>query len=266
MAEQVPLGLHSLSNDHSVTLDWLSDVFADDLKGREADLRQLSETQLLEEHISTSGERHYLLVAHARAVDAGDADNRRHTLRGLEHITQDLLLLERVIGERGIRAAVSLRSSMLTAPVTDGWQVRLPDGVRDALDVKPGERLGYVVDRGAMRIVNATAVERYGLGQWAGVFGVDFADTPEAKQGFDARFREHLRELLSRNRRSYENEDADRIVRLAGEIFGSVERAERWLDAPNRALGQRPSDLLGSEEGIRLVEEVLQRINHGING
>ena len=66
-------------------------------------------------------------------------------------------------------------------------------------------------------------------------------------------------------------EQSDRLVRVARviataeETFGSRETAGRWLRRPTTALaGERPLDLLDTDEGARAVETVLGRITHGI--
>jgi putative toxin-antitoxin system antitoxin component (TIGR02293 family) len=66
-------------------------------------------------------------------------------------------------------------------------------------------------------------------------------------------------------------EESDRLtraVRLAGraeEAIGNREKAARWLRKPNRALlGKRPLDLLESDVGARMVEQVLGRIEFGL--
>jgi putative toxin-antitoxin system antitoxin component (TIGR02293 family) len=66
-------------------------------------------------------------------------------------------------------------------------------------------------------------------------------------------------------------EESDRLtraVRLAGraeEAIGNAEKAARWLRKPNRALlGKRPLDLLESDVGARMVEQVLGRIEYGL--
>ncbi len=66
-------------------------------------------------------------------------------------------------------------------------------------------------------------------------------------------------------------EQSNRLIRaarlLAGaeETFGSSEKAGLWLRRPTQALaGERPLDLLDTEEGAREVEVVLGRIGHGI--
>ena len=66
-------------------------------------------------------------------------------------------------------------------------------------------------------------------------------------------------------------EESDRLtraVRLVGraeEAIGNQEKAARWLRRPNRAfLGKRPLDLLESDVGARMVEQVLGRIEYGL--
>jgi putative toxin-antitoxin system antitoxin component (TIGR02293 family) len=66
-------------------------------------------------------------------------------------------------------------------------------------------------------------------------------------------------------------EESDRLtraVRLAAraeEAIGNAEKAARWLRRPNRSLlGRRPLDLLESDVGARMVEQVLGRIEYGL--
>ncbi len=56
-----------------------------------------------------------------------------------------------------------------------------------------------------------------------------------------------------------------RAVSQAVDLFGSLEKARDWLNAPNQALGcEIPLDLLDTEIGTHQVEEVLLRINVAI--
>jgi putative toxin-antitoxin system antitoxin component (TIGR02293 family) len=66
-------------------------------------------------------------------------------------------------------------------------------------------------------------------------------------------------------------EESDRLARaahllaLATETFGDQEKAARWMRRPNRALrGAVPIELLTTSGGARLVEDVLERIAHGV--
>jgi putative toxin-antitoxin system antitoxin component (TIGR02293 family) len=66
-------------------------------------------------------------------------------------------------------------------------------------------------------------------------------------------------------------EESDRLARAvrlatyAEEAIGNVEKAARWLRTPNRALvGKRPLDLLNSDLGTRMVEQVLGRVEYGL--
>jgi len=55
------------------------------------------------------------------------------------------------------------------------------------------------------------------------------------------------------------------IKTLADRIFGDENKAEAWLQRPNRSLsGQRPYDLLKDDLGTAVVREMLERIDNGI--
>ncbi|HEY7390986.1 MAG TPA: antitoxin Xre/MbcA/ParS toxin-binding domain-containing protein [Bryobacteraceae bacterium] len=65
--------------------------------------------------------------------------------------------------------------------------------------------------------------------------------------------------------------ESDRTVRMARvyanavEMIGDREKATAWLETPNRALGgDRPLDLLDTDVGTRMVEDVLGRIAYGV--
>jgi putative toxin-antitoxin system antitoxin component (TIGR02293 family) len=56
-----------------------------------------------------------------------------------------------------------------------------------------------------------------------------------------------------------------RIAMLAEQIFADRAKAHRWLRKPKRQLqGEAPLAYLASENGARIVEEMLRRIEHGI--
>ncbi len=56
-----------------------------------------------------------------------------------------------------------------------------------------------------------------------------------------------------------------RILQGACETFGNLDKAKAWLTRPTRALsGRAPIGLLDTEEGARLVESLLTRIDHGL--
>lgn len=66
-------------------------------------------------------------------------------------------------------------------------------------------------------------------------------------------------------------EESDRAVRLAriaalaGHVFGDSDRSWRWLRAPKRQFhGRSPLQLVATEAGARLVEELLYRIDEGM--
>jgi putative toxin-antitoxin system antitoxin component (TIGR02293 family) len=56
-----------------------------------------------------------------------------------------------------------------------------------------------------------------------------------------------------------------RIAAMAEQVFGEPERAWRWLRKPKpRFAGKTPVEMLATEAGARLVEEMIQQIDHGI--
>jgi putative toxin-antitoxin system antitoxin component (TIGR02293 family) len=55
-----------------------------------------------------------------------------------------------------------------------------------------------------------------------------------------------------------------RIASLAEEVFGEDAKAARWLRKPkSRFDGRTPFDLLSTEAGARLVEEMLLQLDYG---
>ena len=65
--------------------------------------------------------------------------------------------------------------------------------------------------------------------------------------------------------------ESDRTVRMARvyanavEMIGDQGKAIAWLGTPNRALGgDRPLDLLDTDLGARMVEDILGRIAYGV--
>ena len=55
------------------------------------------------------------------------------------------------------------------------------------------------------------------------------------------------------------------VTARAIEVFGTREKALRWLKTPVRSLGdQTPLSLLSSAEGIAQVQDTLGRVEHGV--
>lgn len=55
------------------------------------------------------------------------------------------------------------------------------------------------------------------------------------------------------------------IVAKAAKVFGSRQAAEKWMLKPAMGLGgARPTDLVRSEYGAKLVEQFLGRMQHGV--
>jgi putative toxin-antitoxin system antitoxin component (TIGR02293 family) len=56
-----------------------------------------------------------------------------------------------------------------------------------------------------------------------------------------------------------------RIVALATRVLGSREKAARWMNTENRALGgPTPMEMLDTDLGTQEVEAVLGRVAHGV--
>jgi putative toxin-antitoxin system antitoxin component (TIGR02293 family) len=81
---------------------------------------------------------------------------------------------------------------------------------------------------------------------------------------------------LQRKRRDHtrlSRDESDRLARLgrmhqrAVEALGSEEKAHRWLARPNRSLeGLPPVQMLGSDVGALVVDQLLGRLEHGLIG
>lgn len=55
------------------------------------------------------------------------------------------------------------------------------------------------------------------------------------------------------------------ILAKATSVFGSQQKAERWLDSPAQGLnGRRPVELLATQTGTELVEQLLERLDYGV--
>lgn len=55
------------------------------------------------------------------------------------------------------------------------------------------------------------------------------------------------------------------VTARAMEVFGTREKALRWLNSPVRSLGdQTPLSLLDTPEGVARVQDTLGRVEHGV--
>lgn len=73
------------------------------------------------------------------------------------------------------------------------------------------------------------------------------------------------------NRQPLSKEESDKAVRvarvtsLAEQAFGEPERAWRWLRKPKRQFeGKTAMEMLATEAGARLVEELIAQVDHGM--
>ncbi len=102
-------------------------------------------------------------------------------------------------------------------------------------------------------------------------------DAIAAELGFSAAELEALvmprRTLAHRraNGQALTRDESDRLARIARvaltarDTFGEAEAAQQWLRRPIRALQDaRPIELLDTDDGARLVEQVLGRLGYGV--
>lgn len=55
------------------------------------------------------------------------------------------------------------------------------------------------------------------------------------------------------------------VTARAMEVFGTRDKAWKWLNTPLRSLGDRtPISLLSSPEGVVQVQDILGRVEHGV--
>jgi putative toxin-antitoxin system antitoxin component (TIGR02293 family) len=62
-----------------------------------------------------------------------------------------------------------------------------------------------------------------------------------------------------------QQERIDLVTARAEEVLGSSQAAERWLKDQNPALGfEIPLSMLDTDEGTRMVGDLLGRVEHGV--
>lgn len=55
-----------------------------------------------------------------------------------------------------------------------------------------------------------------------------------------------------------------KVVQLSDQVFANHEKSKKWLHKPLNTLnGKTPIDMLDSEEGARIVEELLGQLDEG---
>ena len=76
--------------------------------------------------------------------------------------------------------------SVVTSKVTERSQTTLPPAVRTVLGLRPGERIGYVIEGSDVRLVNASALEHEDpvLENFLAFLGRDLATRPERLTAF----------------------------------------------------------------------------------
>ena len=109
--------------------------------------------------------------------------------------------------------------------------------------------------------------------------GLSFKEVEEAARALDMRVKDLAGfgviapRTLSHSRKSgkFTSAQSDRVTRFfrvwrkARDSFGDPEKARIWMERPTRPLGGKaPVEWLDTEEGARLVEDLLFRIDRGL--
>src|SRR5688500_9502159 len=92
---------------------------------------------------------------------------------------------------------------MITSKLTERSQTTLPAGVRQTLDVEPGEQLGYIIEsEGVVRLVNASRFEGDDpvLMGFLQFLAEDLVKNPRRITAFPESLLEHARALTKRIR------------------------------------------------------------------
>lgn len=163
----------------------------------------------------------------------------------------------------------ALQSRKRTVSVSGGVVTQVEKG--GALDPLIVARLGKAV----AEFANLTIRDNK-TGEFHTRTGVDVIEALKRTGFTSAEIFEFVVSKRSLERRLQKNqllspEESDRALRLlrihghSMRVFGSEEKANRWLRKPCRALdGAIPLDLLASETGAHIVESELHAIDHGI--
>ncbi|TAG20642.1 MAG: DUF2384 domain-containing protein [Cytophagales bacterium] len=89
-------------------------------------------------------------------------------------------------------------------------------------------------------------------------------DIQEGKRGLNA-VNVKLGTSFSEKKSLKSNDELTAFYKHGIRVFEDSLKFERWLNKPNGALdGQLPADLIQTAEGIKQVDKILGRIEHGI--
>lgn len=91
-----------------------------------------------------------------------------------------------------------------------------------------------------------------------------FFDIQEGKRGLNA-VNVKLDTSFSENNTLQNNKTLTALYQHGNSVFEDPLKFERWLNKPNGALnGETPANLIETEAGIKQVDKILGRIEHGI--
>jgi antitoxin PrlF len=88
---------------------------------------------------------------------------------------------------------------VVTSKVTERSQTTLPPAVRTVLSLRPGERLGYIIEGSDVRLVNASALEHEDpvLENFLTFLGRDLATHPDRLTAFPQSLLERAQAITS---------------------------------------------------------------------
>ena len=152
-------------------------------------------------------------------------------------------------------AELNQTAEMGPAGATPGAFYSLMGGKLGVSKIRSGEDLASLVDKR----LPATAVKALVRG---GLSDAEVYQLIVPRRTLAHRIAKH--QPLSKD----ESDKAVRVARItamAEQVFGEPERAWRWLRKSKRRFGGKtPVEMLATEAGARLVEEMIGQIEHGI--
>ncbi len=104
---------------------------------------------------------------------------------------------------------------MITSKITERSQTTLPSGVREVLNLVPGERIGYIIKGNKVELVNASATEDDDpiLGAFLDIIEHDIKSNPDHVRDFPKSLLARARKVSHRVRIDHDSE-IDRVTAL----------------------------------------------------
>ena len=88
---------------------------------------------------------------------------------------------------------------LIESKITARSQTTIPPGVRKVLGLGPGDHLGYVIEGGAVRLVNPKEQEHHdpALAPFLALLGRDITEHPERLRGFPTELLRRIERLAA---------------------------------------------------------------------